>query len=526
LQPGKMAISFLEKPLDNIPSARLTTCRYKSYNAAGTLCLKCSEYYFMRRTKIVCTIGPATSSPEALRELARAGMDVARLNFSHGSHETHGRTIAHLRALSEELGRPIAILLDLSGPKVRIGNIAGDGIVLRPGQEVTLTLDDVPGDEGRINLPVPEIFEAVGVGAHLMLDDGSIDLRVKQKKRDSLICEVEVGGPLSSHKGVNVPDISLPLAAVTDKDLADLHFGIEHKVDWVAASFVRSPTDIAVLRGVCEAARAKIPLIAKIEKHEAVHNIDGILSVVDGIMVARGDLGVEMPIYEVPVTQKMLIRKANRVGKPVITATQMLDSMIRNPRPTRAEVTDVANAIFDGTDAIMLSGETAVGAYPFDAVRMMAKVAERAESSLVYAKILDDDNHAEIADRVSITSAIGEATCDIAHDLQCAAILTATSSGRTAQVISRYRPRALIVAATDRWETYQRLALIWGVHPVVVGTSKDADDLMQVCVDGANKSGLVHDDDIVVITGGVPVGRSGNTNFIKIHQIGRPLRPE
>jgi pyruvate kinase len=453
-------------------------------------------------------------------------MDVARLNFSHGSHESHGRTIAHLRALSEELGRPIAILQDLSGPKVRIGNVAGDGIVLKRGEEITLTRDEVPGDDGRINLPVPEIFEAVAVGTHLLLDDGSIDLRIKQMKAGSLICEVEVGGTLTSHKGVSVPGVSLPLAAVTDKDLEDLHFGIQHKVDWIAASFVRSPTDIAVLRGVCEASRAKIPLIAKIEKHEAVRNIDGILSVVDGIMVARGDLGVEMPIDEVPITQKMLIRKANLAGKPVITATQMLDSMIRNPRPTRAEVTDVANAILDGTDAVMLSGETAIGAYPFDAVRMMAKVAERAEGSLDDTKIQSDNDHAGGCSGVSITAAVGEATCEIASRLQCAAILTATNSGRTAQVISRYRPRALIVAATDRYETYQRLAVVWGVHPIMVGASEDADDLMQVCIDAANKSGLVRDNDFVVITGGVPVGRSGSTNFIKIHQIGRPLRPE
>jgi pyruvate kinase len=453
-------------------------------------------------------------------------MDVARLNFSHGSHESHAQVIAELRKISEELGRPIALLQDLSGPKVRIGKVAGDGAVLKPGSDVILTLEDVPGDDGRINLPVPEIFEAVDVGTHLMLDDGLIELKIKQKKRDALICEVIVGGTLTSHKGVNVPGVSLPLAAVTDKDLEDLHFGIQQKVDWVAASFVRTPTDVAVLRGVCEAARAKIPIIAKIEKHEAVRNIDEILAVVDGIMVARGDLGVEVPIDEVPVIQKMLIGKANRAGKPVITATQMLDSMIRNPRPTRAEVTDVANAICDGTDAVMLSGETAVGAYPFDSVRMMAKVAAHTESSLDYAKILDEKTHADDGKGISITGAIGEATCDIAHDLHCAAILTATYSGSTAQVISRYRPRALIVAATDKLETYQRLALVWGVHPVVVGRAEDADGVMQVCVDAANKSGLVKNDDLVVITGGVPVGRSGSTNFIKIHRIGQPLRPE
>ena len=412
----------------------------------------------MRRTKIVCTIGPATRSPEALRHLIEAGMNVARLNFSHGSQEQHAEVVGHLRRLSVEMNTPLALLQDLSGPKVRVGNIAGEGVTLTPGAEVTLTLKDVPGDEHQINLPVPEIFEAVRVGTHLMLDDGLLELRVKSKRTDALVCEVVVGGLLTSHKGVNVPGVSLPIAAVTDKDLEDLKFGIAQKMDYVAASFVRSASDIAVLRGVCEAARAKIPLIAKIEKHEAIANIDSIMEAVDGIMVARGDLGVEVPIDEVPVIQKMLIHKANRAGKPVITATQMLDSMIRNPRPTRAEVTDVANAIFDGTDAVMLSGETAVGLYPFDAVRMMGKIATHTESSLDFAKILDEKMHFDTGH--SITGAIGQATCDVAHDLNCAAILTASATGRTARVVSRYRPRAPIICATNRQETCNRLALV------------------------------------------------------------------
>jgi pyruvate kinase len=484
----------------------------------------------MRRTKIVCTIGPVTRSPEGLRRLIEAGMDVARLNFSHGAHEEHAETVMHLRAASRELGRPIAILQDLSGPKVRVGKIAGDGVMLKPGQTIILTQNDVPGDEHEINLPVPEIFEAVLPHTHLMLDDGLIELRVKSKRSDALVCEVIVGGVLTSHKGVNVPGVSLPIAAVTDKDLEDLKFGIAQKVDWVAASFVRSAKDIAVLRGVCEAARAKIPLIAKIEKHEAIHNIDEIMDAVDGIMVARGDLGVEVPIDEVPVIQKMLIARANAAGKPVITATQMLDSMIRNPRPTRAEVTDVANAIYDGTDAVMLSGETAVGAYPYDAVRMMAKVATHTEAALDYAKIFEEkvrqDDERKQGEGLSITKAIGQATCEIARDLRCAAILTATASGRTARFVSRFRPQAPIVAATSSTETYQRLALLWGVHPVMVDIAPDSDSMMQACIDAADKSGVVKDDDVVVITGGVPVGRPGSTNFIKIHRIGQPLRPE
>lgn len=480
----------------------------------------------MRRTKIVCTIGPNTSSPEGLRQLAEAGMDVARLNFSHGSHEQHALVVARLRELSRERGRPLAILQDLSGPKVRVGAVAGDGAVLLAGGEVTLTLDDVPGDAHEINLPIPEIFEAVEAGTRLMLDDGLLELRVKAKRAGRLVCQVVVGGRLTSHKGVNVPGVSLPIASVTDKDFEDLRFGIAQKVDYVAASFVRSANDIAILRGLCEASRVKIPLIAKIEKHEAVDNIDSIMEAVDGIMVARGDLGVEMPIDEVPVIQKMLIRKANAAGKPVITATQMLDSMIRNPRPTRAEVSDVANAIFDGTDAVMLSGETAVGAYPNDAVGLMHKIAVHTEASPEFAKILDDKTRTPAPRAGSVTDAIGEATCDIAQDLGCAAILTATTTGRTARVVSRYRPRTPIMAATDLPDTYQRLALIWGVYPVMVGMVADSDTMIQVCIDAATGCDMVRTDDTVVVTGGVPVGRPGSTNFIKVHRIGQPLRPE
>lgn len=478
----------------------------------------------MRRTKIVCTIGPATRSPEALRHLAEAGMNVARLNFSHGAQSGHAEVIAHLRSVSAELGRPIAILQDLSGPKVRVGNIAGDGVSLVTGNEITLTLDDVPGDDHRINLPVPEIFEAVPPGTRLLLDDGLLELRVLSNNGKSMRCHIVVGGLLSSHKGVNVPGISLPIAAVTDKDLEDLRFGIGQHVDYIAASFVRTASDVAVLRGVCEAARAKIPLIAKIEKHEAVDNIREILDAVDGIMVARGDLGVEMPIDEVPVIQKMLIARANAAGKPVITATQMLDSMIRNPRPTRAEVTDVANAIYDGTDAIMLSGETAVGLYPFEAVQMMHKVAVHTEAALDYSKLFDARKNP--ASNTSITDAIGQATCDIARDLNASAILTATASGRTARVVSRFRPRPPIIAATNDAKSYQRMALIWGVHPIMVDIAPDSDSMMQACLDAVAQTTLVNDNDIVVLTGGVPVGRPGSTNFIKIHRIGQPLKPE
>ena len=486
----------------------------------------------MRRTKIVCTIGPSSSSTEALSRLIDAGMDVARLNFSHGSHEDHANVIANIRSLSKEKGRPIALLQDLSGPKVRVGIVPDDGVHLERGGEVVLTLDPPSGEGCQVHLPVPAIFDAVSSGTRLMLDDGLLELEVITARSRELRCKVIVGGVLKSNKGVNVPGVSLPIAAVTDKDYADLLFGISQGVDWVAASFVRSAEDISALRHYCRAKDSNIPLIAKIEKHEAIDNIDSILEIADAIMVARGDLGVEVPIDEVPVIQKMLIAKANRAGKPVITATQMLDSMIRNPRPTRAEVTDVANAIYDGTDAVMLSGETAMGEFPIEAVSMMDKIARHTESAADYRRLQDNKfhdvagHHTESNGRSSATTgAIGEATCEIARDLDASAIITATSSGRTAQIVSRYRPHAPIVAATNLATSYNRMALVWGVFPVMVDIVDDADGMMQVCIDAASATGLVKENDRVVLTGGVPVGTTGSTNFIKVHRIGQPLRP-
>lgn len=484
----------------------------------------------MRRTKIVCTIGPSSNSEASLARLVDAGMDVARLNFSHGSHEDHAKVIEIIRSLSASRSRPIAILQDLSGPKVRVGKVHNDGVLLENGSNITMTVDADASDPNVISLPVPAIFNAVIPGTHLLLDDGLLELIVRQVKPKQLTCEVVVGGMLRSNKGVNVPGVSLPIAAVTDKDYADLLFGISQRVDWVAASFVRSADDINAIRHYCLAKEVKIPLIAKIEKHEAIDNIDAILEAADGIMVARGDLGVEVPIDEVPVIQKMLIAKANAVGKPVITATQMLDSMIRNPRPTRAEVTDVANAIYDGTDAVMLSGETAMGEYPTEAVAMMDKIATHTETASDYRKLQDNKFRDDIGrpkapfGKNSVTTvAIGEATCEVARDLEASAIITATSTGRTAQVVARYRPVTPIIAATNLVESYRRLALVWGVCPVLVDIVDDADGMMQVCIDAAENTGLVKKDDRVVLTGGVPVGLAGSTNFIKVHRIGQPL---
>jgi pyruvate kinase len=471
----------------------------------------------MRRTKIVCTIGPATSSPEKLHALIEAGMNVARLNFSHGNHDQHAAVIAAIR--SHPIGASIAILLDLSGPKVRIGEIAGNSVELSAGDEFILTARDVPGDAREATISIPEMTEVVPVGAQLLVDDGNIELKVIARKSERLVCKVVNSGTLSCHKGVNAPGVFLPIAAVTDKDLDDLRFGIQQKVDWVAASFVRSPSDIAVIRGICDAARARIGLIAKIEKHEAVRHIDEIIAVVDGIMVARGDLGVEIPICEVPVMQKMIIKKCNAVGKPVITATQMLESMIHNPRPTRAEVSDVANAILDGTDAVMLSGETAVGEYPIRAVKMMDEVARFTEVSIPAQQTL----HPDMAVDSSITQAVGQAACDMARDLKAAAIVTATSSGNTAMAVSRFRPKAAILALAHRSETLRKLALVWGVTAVDIGPVKDSDHMMQECVDAADRSGMAPDGSVIVMTGGVPVGSAGNTNFIRVHRMGGSL---
>jgi pyruvate kinase len=465
----------------------------------------------MRRTKIVCTIGPATSTPERLHALIDAGMNVARLNFSHGTHDQHAAVIDGIR--SHPGGASVAILLDLSGPKVRIGAIAGDSVQLCAGDEFVLTAREVPGDAHEATISIPEMTDAVPVGAQLLVDDGNIE-------SERLICTVVNSGTLSCHKGVNAPGVSLPIAAVTDKDLDDLRFGIKQKVDWVAASFVRSPSDIAVIRGICDAARARIGLIAKIEKHEAVRHIDEIISVVDGIMVARGDLGVEIPICEVPVMQKMIIKKCNAVGKPVITATQMLESMIHNPRPTRAEVSDVANAILDGTDAVMLSGETAVGEYPIRAVKMMDEVARFTEVSIPAQQTL----HPDVAVDSSITQAVGQAACDMARDLKAAAIVTATSSGGTAMAVARFRPKAPILALAHRQETLRKLALVWGVTAVDIGPVKDSDHMMQECVDAAERSGMAPTGSVIVLTGGVPVGAAGNTNFIRVHRMGFSLQ--
>lgn len=471
----------------------------------------------MRRTKIVCTIGPSCEKEETLEKMLDAGMNVARLNFSHGTHEEHKIKIDRLRRLAEKKEVPLAIVQDLSGPKIRIGMIQAGSVRLTPGSSFTLTTRDVPGDSNEVTLAYPQLIAGLKPGNRVFLADGMMELAVVKTSKEDAVCEVITGGILSSRKGLNAQGVRFEIPSITEKDLEDLRFGISQGVDWVAASFVRCAEDLRPLKWEMERQGARIPIIAKIEKHEAVGEFDAILESADAIMIARGDLGVEIPLDEVPLVQKNITRKCNDAGKPVITATQMLASMTLNPRPTRAEVTDVANAIFDGTDAVMLSDETASGEYPVEAVRMMAQVAERAESALDWESLL----HLRISKQATtVIDAISEGSCEIAHDLNVAAIITATSSGQTPRVVSKNRPRAPILAVTAEPSTYRRLSLSWGVHPILVRAYNTTDEMLQEAVEAALQAGLVRYGDLVVITAGIPVGVPGFTNLIKIHKVG------
>jgi pyruvate kinase len=475
----------------------------------------------MRRTKIVCTIGPATSSPEMLDGLLRAGMDVARLNFSHGTHEKHAEVIASLRALSDKRGRPLAILQDLSGPKVRLGDIATGPIPLARGQQLTLTTRPVPGDALTVQLPVPPLMAALTAGDRLLADDGRIELAVLSTDGIDAVVKTVVPGVLNPRKGVTAPGVSFEIDAVTPKDLNDLRFGLLQGVDWVAASYVRGPEDLMPLRHMMDELDIHRPIIAKIEKGEAVRRIEEIIATADGIMVARGDLGVEVPIDEVPIIQKRIIKRCNLVGRPVITATQMLDSMINNPRPTRAEVTDVANAILDGTDAVMLSGETAVGQYPLETVQMMAKVAVRADACLPDREVFGGRRQSE----VDGTNAVAQAAVEMARVLKAAAIICATTSGSTAGRVAKYRPDTPVIGATPFPETYRRMALTWGVQPLLVGEVQDTDQMMEETLTAVAKQRIVKPGDRVILTAGVPLYTPGNTNLIRVHVVGQPISP-
>jgi pyruvate kinase len=464
-----------------------------------------------RRTKIICTLGPACTG-EVLGRLLEAGMDVARLNFSHGTREEHAAWVREVRALSAAGPQPVALLQDLAGPKIRIGELQEGQVELHPGQEFRLTVTPGPGDRQGVGVDYPELVAETPAGAHIFLQDGEIELRVEARGAESLKCRVLVGGVLRSHVGVNLPTHSLSVPSLTPEDREDLRFGVELGVDFIALSYVRRDQDVLEAKELLQSLGADTPLIAKIEKHEALHNLEGILEAADGLMVARGDLGVEVPLEKVPLIQKQVIAAANRVGKPVITATQMLLSMVSHSRPSRAEATDVANAILDGTDAVMLSEETAIGRYPVAAVKFLDHVARVTEESFPYIPWL----RARAPEhRPGISDAISYAACEMALDLEAAAILTSTGSGFTARQISRFRPRAPLIAVTPRPEVWRRLCLSWGVFPLLAPDLTDTDHMLQVVKEQALKAGWLKAGDRVVITAGTPIGVRGTTNLIK-----------
>ncbi|HZG83584.1 pyruvate kinase [Paenibacillus sp.] len=475
----------------------------------------------MRKTKIVCTIGPASESPENLKKLIQAGMNVARLNFSHGDFEEHGNRIKNIKKVREELGKTVSILLDTKGPEIRLGKLKEEPIELVQDEKITLTTEEILGDKDRIPVTYKQLPQDVSVGSTILIDDGLIGLKVEEVNGTEIVCRIVNGGQIKSKKGVNVPGVRINLPGITEKDAADIRFGIEQGIDFIAASFVRKASDVLEIRAILEEHNAQhIQIISKIENQEGVDNLAEILEVSDGLMVARGDLGVEIPAEEVPLVQKRMIEMCNRAGKPVITATQMLDSMQRMPRPTRAEASDVANAIFDGTDATMLSGETAAGKYPVESVLTMARIAEKAESALEYREMFLRQANAQ---QTSVTEAISQAVANSALDLDAKAIITPTESGYTARMVSKYRPKAPIIAVTTDESVMRRLNLVFGVFPIKGEEAANTDELFNMSVESAEKSGLVSHGDIVVITAGVPVGRSGTTNLIKIHQIGQML---
>lgn len=477
----------------------------------------------MRRTKIVCTIGPASESVETLVQLIEAGMNVARLNFSHGDYEEHAARIRNIREAEKITGKNVAILLDTKGPEIRTHDMENGAIELKAGNTIIISMEEVLGTEEKFSVTYAGLINDVHIGSRILLDDGLIELEVLEidKEKNEIVTRILNNGVLKNKKGVNVPGVSINLPGITEKDANDIIFGIEHDIDFIAASFVRRPSDVLEIRELLEKHNAEhIHIIPKIENQEGVDNIDQILAVSDGLMVARGDLGVEIPAEEVPLVQKLLIRKCNNHGKPVITATQMLDSMQRNPRPTRAEASDVANAILDGTDAIMLSGETAAGKYPVEAVKTMHRIALRAESALNHKEILSvrskETEH-------NMTDAICQSVAHTVINLDIDAIITPTESGFTTRNISKYRPKAPIIAVTSQPKTYKQLTLAWGVYPVMSKRCTTTDEMLEESIKRALTTGIVKHGDRVVITAGVPVGEAGTTNIMKIHVVGNVL---
>lgn len=472
----------------------------------------------MRKTKIICTLGPATDRDGIMEALIKEGMDVARMNFSHGSYEEHGGRLKRLKELRKQIDRPVAALLDTKGPEIRVKQFQNnEKIHLTKGQKFTLTAKDIEGTQEIVSITYGELYKDVKKDTIILLDDGLIAMRVVKIKDTDIVCEVLNDGDISNNKGINVPGIALSMPYLSEKDAADIRFGAEQGVDYVAASFVREAEDILQIRKVLEeCGGSDINVIAKIENMQGVENIDEIIAVTDGIMIARGDMGVEIPLEEVPVIQKMIIKKGYEAGKIVITATQMLDSMIKNPRPTRAETTDVANAIYDGTSAIMLSGETAAGLYPVEALETMIRIAYRAEEDIDYRKRFFNRERKANPD---ITDAICHATCTTAHDINAKAIVTVTKSGRSARMVSCYRPACDILACTSEERVARQMNLLWGVQPLAVKEKSEVFGLFEHAISVSEEKGYLVSGDIAVITAGVPIGMSGTTNMIKVETI-------
>ena len=470
----------------------------------------------MRKTKIICTIGPASESEEKLRELMLAGMNVARFNFSHGTHEEHKKKFDRVIKVSNELGLQVATMLDTKGPEIRLKDIEGGRTELVTGQKFILTTEEVLGNNEKVTITYKNLKDDINIGTTILIDDGLIEMVVDAIEETDIICTVVNGGPISNHKGVNVPGAVLSMPYISEVDRSDIMFGCDMGFDFLAASFVRCKEDILEVRKILDDNDSHMKIIAKIENMQGIHNLEDILTVSDGIMVARGDMGVEIPMEEVPVMQKRMIKMAEAQGKHVITATQMLESMIKNPRPTRAETTDIANAIYDGTTAIMLSGESAAGLYPVEAVKTMAKIAERAEEDIDYNGRM---RKRENIDSFDVTTAISHATCTTAMDLKAAAIITVTISGFTAGMIARYKPKCAVIACSVSPKVCRQLALSWGVTPIWIARENTADDLFDEAVHAAEEAGYIKKGDKVVLTAGVPLGISGKTNMIRVVEV-------
>lgn len=471
-----------------------------------------------KKTKIVCTIGPSSENEAVLKELIANGLNVCRLNFSHGSHPEHQAKIDLIKKVRKETDQPIAILLDTKGPEIRTGKFDAEEILLEEGQTFTLTTEDIIGNKEISSISYKGLVHDVKPGNTILIDDGLISMEVQKVTDKDIVCLVKNSGIIKNNKGINVPNVKINLPAITRKDKEDIIFGIENNIDFIAASFVRKASDVLAIREILEEYDAEhIQIISKIENQEGVDNIDDILQVTDAIMIARGDLGVEIPTEDIPIVQKMIIKKCNLLSKPVITATQMLDSMIRNPRPTRAEVTDVANAIYDGTDAIMLSGETASGKYPVEALKTMSRIASKTETTLDYSKMTSERAKNR---SVNITNAISHATCTTADDIGASAIITATESGYTARMVSSYRPSQQIIGVVNDEVVLRQMGIVWGIVPLNIERRVDStDELFDVSIDSATKEELIKSGDVVVITAGVPLRQTGSTNLIKVHVV-------